>query len=91
LDAFDIFDQKHEDWDGGAFSVQEYLPVAVAKARKALDETGGVNKALTDAASRITHPPARAEAIKICESLADIDGRDTSEVEFLKLVRRALA
>ena len=91
LDALDAFDADHANWDEGAFSVQQYLPVAVAKVLSALDAPDGSTHLLAEAAGKITTTSLRAEAISACRSLASADGLDSDDVQFLKQLQDALA
>jgi len=91
LDALDAFDAAHADWDEGPFSVEQYLPVATAKVRAALDREGGAAELMADAASRIGSAALRAATIGYCEEILRVDGLTVEEGEFLQGVRRALA
>ncbi|HTX00967.1 MAG TPA: hypothetical protein VMD59_19450 [Acidimicrobiales bacterium] len=90
LDALEEFDVEHAGWDEGSFSVQQYLPVAVAKVRRALDEAGGADRVLTDAASRINEASVRAEAVKACNELAELGGVDPTESAVISKIEGAL-
>jgi hypothetical protein len=91
LDALEIFDLEHSEWDSGAFSVHQYVPVAMAKVRRALDSDGGADELLGDAAVRLSTPESRTEAVEACRALATTDGSDPSEVAFVIRLAAALA
>ncbi len=91
LDALDEFDESHADWDDGPFSIQQYLPVATAKVRSAMDEEGGADRLLNDAVSRITSPSLREATIGYCEEILRIDGITDDEREFLRHASRQLS
>jgi hypothetical protein len=65
LEALERFDDEHSDWDAGPFSVQQYLPVAVAKVRNAIAESGGADALIADAASRIHDPSMRSGSERV--------------------------
>jgi hypothetical protein len=91
LDALDEFDANHADWDEGPFSIQQYLPVATARVRSAMDEEGGADRLLKDAVSRITSPSLREATVGYCEGILRIDGLTDDEREFLSQATRQLS
>lgn len=90
LDGLDRFDADHTDWDSGAFSVSQYLPEAVSRVRRDLEQPGGEQALLREAASRITTPALRDETGTACTALAASDGTDEKETAFLVRLRQAL-
>jgi hypothetical protein len=90
LDALEALDEEHRDWDDGAFSARQYLPVAVAKVRAALEADDGVARLLADAASRIATPAGRQEALEACRVLAAADGAGEADTQFLASLQTAL-
>jgi hypothetical protein len=92
LAALETFEDHAQDWDEGGFSVHQYLPVSIAKARDALDVEGGVTSLMAVAASQITTPVLRAEAVAYCEMITQVDGTvTTAENEFLAALHRMLS
>lgn len=91
LDALDKFDADHADWDEGPFSIQQYLSVATAKVRSAMDEDGGADRLLKDSVSRITSPSLREASIGYCEEILRIDGLTDDGREFLRQATRQLS
>jgi hypothetical protein len=91
LDALDKFDGDHADWDEGPFSIQQYLPIATAKVRSAMDEAGGADRLLKDSVSRITSPALREDSVGYCEEILRIDGLTDDEREFLRQATRQLS
>ncbi|HTW10707.1 MAG TPA: hypothetical protein VME46_24615 [Acidimicrobiales bacterium] len=91
LDALQSFDSSHSDWDSGAFSVQQYLPIAAAKVRSVLDSYDGADRLLASAAAAIASPGLRAETSNACAELCASDGVVASEAAFLGRVNEALS
>src|SRR5256885_16876349 len=54
MEALARFDVEHQDWDGGDFSVTEYLGPSIAKVRAAVEAPGQGDRLLTEPAARIT-------------------------------------
>src|SRR3954465_14659956 len=74
MEALARFDVEHQDWDGGDFSVTEYLGPSTAKVRAAVASPREVDQFLTEVAAKIT-PPALREAVPgYCEAVAQADG-----------------
>ncbi len=91
IDALEQFDVEHSDWDSGVFSVQQYLPEAVAKVRSALDVPGGADRLLGEAAAALSDAEVRAFAVDACRAVASAGGAAPAEEEFVERVRSALA
>ena len=91
LDALDQFDVDHTTWDEGGFSVQQYLPSAMAKVRSALDKPDGAERLLSESAAAIKTAALKEETASACAALAESGGLDQAETDFVGRVRRALA
>jgi hypothetical protein len=90
LDALDQFDLDHADWDSGAFSVGQYLPVSVSRVRSAMDVDGGAEQMLAQVAGRLSDPSMKALALESCEAIASQQSADPRETDFVAHVREAL-
>jgi len=90
LEALDRLDSEHTDWDQGAFNVNQYVPVAMAKVRAALDHPEGAEQLLAESVARITTPEIRAQTARACLDLA-AEGALAPEAEFARRVGEALA
>jgi hypothetical protein len=91
LDALEQFDIDHTTWDEGGFSVQQYLPSAMAKVRSALDKPDGAERLLTESAAVIKSTALKEETASACAALAESGGLDEAETDFVGRVRHALA
>jgi uncharacterized tellurite resistance protein B-like protein len=92
MEALARFDVEHQDWDGGDFSVAEYLGPSIAKVRAAVGSPLDVDGLLSDAAAKITTPALRAEVPGYCEAVAQADGQlSADEVGIIAKIRRALS
>jgi hypothetical protein len=90
LQALEQLDLDHAHWDQGEFSVIQYLPVAIAKARRA-HEDAAINELLEDVSRRITTRPLRVEALRYCVVEVADGGVTQDETRFIAQARRALA
>ena len=92
MEALARFDVEHQDWDGGDFSVAEYLGPSIAKVRAAVGSPLDVDGLLSDAAAKITTPALRAEVPGYCEAVAQADGQlSADEVGIIAKIRKALS
>jgi tellurite resistance protein len=90
LEALDSFDASHAGWDKGAFSIQQYLPIAVAEVRRASAEPDGADRLMRAACERIVDPDVRREAVDACGAVAAIGGVDPSESALLARIEQSL-
>ncbi len=90
LDALERFDRQHADWDTTSFSVQQYLPIAVAKVRGLIGQPRGADELIVDAASRLGDAAARADAVHACTALAGLGGLAASESAVLSRIEGEL-
>jgi hypothetical protein len=90
LDALEQFDVDHTTWDEGGFSVQQYLPSAMAKVRSALDKPDGADRLLKESAAAIKTATLKEETVSACAALAASGGVDEAETDFVGRVRASL-
>jgi len=91
MEALARFDVEHQDWDGGDFSVAEYLGPSIAKVRTAVGSPQEVDQLLTEAAAKITTPALREAVPGYCEGVAQADGQlSVDEVGVIAKIRQAL-
>ncbi len=89
LAALEKLDLDHTHWDDGGFSVVQYLPVAISKARAVGDST--VDEFLADVSRRISTEPLRVEALRYCMAEVAGGGVSADESAFIARARRALS
>jgi tellurite resistance protein len=89
-DGLEEFDRSHADWDEGAFSVQQYLPEAVASVRGIGGSRDAREQFIEQAAARITSRNLRQAAPELCEQLASADGASREESDVVAAIRSAL-
>ena len=90
LESLDAFDADHADWDEGAFSVAQYLPVSLAKVRATLGDEAATDALITASAAAITTPILKAETLAACAALTGVNGVDAAESAFLDQLRTAI-
>ncbi len=71
-DELDVIRELTEDWRGSAFSVDQYLGPAMAKARQAYRE-GTVNELLDDIDRRISSRVLRLALFSAAREIAGVD------------------
>ena len=90
LQALERLDLDHTHWDEPDFSVLQYLPVAISKARRA-HEDASIDELLLDVSRRITTKPLRVEALRYCMAEVVDGGVTEDETRFIAKAPRALA
>ena len=89
LAALEKLDLDHTGWDDGVFSVIQYLPVAISKARGVSDSS--IDEFLDDVSRRIATKPLRTEALRYCLAEIADGGVSADESAFIAKARRALS
>lgn len=77
-DEFDTIRDISEEWRGGAFSFDQYLGAAMAKARKAMADDA-VEELLDDIDARITSRVLRRALFSAAREVAGVDEAITPE------------
>ena len=91
MEALARFDVEHQDWDGGDFSVTEYLGPSIAKVRAAVGSPLDTDQLLRDVAAKVTTPALRSAVPGYCEAVAQADGQlSANEAGIIAKIRQAL-